>query len=84
MFLVLQYFSRNSVGLHPLCLRNRRLKLLKLLNPQVQQISLILSVVSTRRRATIIINSIDDPIDASDAAAPEIDFTDDDLVFFGE
>lgn len=33
---------------------------------------------------SIIINSIDDSIDASDAAAPEIDFTDDDLVFFGE
>lgn len=33
---------------------------------------------------SIIINSIDDPIDASDAVAPEIDFADDAPVFFDE
>lgn len=34
IILVLKYFSRNSLGLHPLCLRNRRLKLLSVLKPQ--------------------------------------------------
>ena len=33
---------------------------------------------------SIIINSIDDPIDASDAVAPEIDLADDAPVFFDE
>ena len=40
MIFVFWYFSRNSVGLHPLRLRNSRLKLLRLLNPKLQHISL--------------------------------------------
>ena len=50
MTFVFWYFSRNSVGLHPFRLRNRRLKLDKVLKPVAQHISETASVVSTNLR----------------------------------
>ena len=48
---VFWYFSRNSVGLQPLRLRNKRLKLESVLKPVLQQIVLTLSAVSISIRA---------------------------------
>ena len=52
------------------------------INPEMKMIQL--DFTQQILAGSIIINSIDDPIDASDAVAPEIDFADDAPVFFDE